>query len=227
MGWRGSSLGQKVAFQLLGGKMLRTVNQDTSVLLSLPFWDTHSTARHAPPSVPLRLKTTAKCFFLCFWTGNQRELRYLICTWKDKCYFFSPPLNCVAEWNSWHELFVRRLPSLESLLPFIFHYPGLFAGSIFIIRSIPACLYEHTVCRGWRQAAQRTELGFPHLPFLFHCTKLWSCSISNLGLIYLVCENKQNGELWLVKLCVMLRAFCLRLSVLKQDKLWYFPVNFC
>lgn len=224
MEWRGSSLGQEVAFQLLGGKMLRTLNQGISVLLSLPFWDTHSRAQHAPLSVPLWLKTTVKCFFWCFWKWNQKEL---VCTWKDKCYFFFIPLNCVAERNGWHELFVRRLPSLESLLPFIFHYPGLFAGSIFITMSLPSCLQEHTVCRGWRRAALCTELGFPHLPFLFHCTKLWSCSASNVGLIYLVCKNKQNKELRLVKLCVMLRAFCLHLSVLKQDKLWYFPVNFC
>lgn len=131
-----------------------------SELLTTPF---------ARLSIPLRLKAVMECSFLCFWMGNQRLLTYLICIWKDKRGFFPPPLKSIAKRNSCHELSIKWFPSRESLLPFIFHYPKIFTGSILITLTIPACLYGHRVhrCLGDRLlSAQRQGV----LTYCFHFT---------------------------------------------------------
>lgn len=82
---------------------------------------------------------------------------------------FSTPLKSIAKRNSCHELSIRWFPSLESLLPFIFHYSKILAGSIFITSNIPACLYGHTAyrCLGDRLlSAQRQGI----LIYRFHFT---------------------------------------------------------
>lgn len=128
------------------------------------------TAPHVPLSIPLRLKAMMECSFLCFWMGNQRLLRYLICIWKDKWGFFPPPpLKSIAKRNTCHKLYIKLFPSHESLLPLIFHYPKIFTGSIFIALNIPPCLYRHTVhrCLGDRLlSAQRQGI----LIYCFHFT---------------------------------------------------------